>query len=470
MTNCIARQMELEGLGKRRVEAAFDGGWVSSDGGAILLRETEKRVGLLRRFAECFIDHRDPARVEFSKEHLVAQRTMMLALGYEDLNDHDALRHDPLLATAIDVVDPTGMSRKRERDKGIPLAGKSTLNRLELTPENVSEQERYKKIEADPNRIERLFVDHFLDSHKEPPEEIILDLDATDDPLHGKQEGRFFHGYYGHYCYLPLYIFCDDFLLCAKLRPSNIDGAAGAIEEVACIVDQIRESWPDVRIILRADSGFTRESLMVWAEESGVDFILGLARNSRLNEVLADEMALAREEHEETGRPARRFKDFWYITQDSWTWERRVVGKAEMLPGKSNPRYVVTSLGSDEWAAKPLYEDLYCARGDMENRIKEQQLDLFADRTSTHWLHSNQLRLWMSSVAYLLVAAMRRLGLKGTEHERAQAGTIRTRLMKIGALITVSVRRVRIRLSESYPWQDLFLQVYQNLKSHPLVQ
>jgi hypothetical protein len=469
MTDCIARQMDLEGLGKRRVGAAFDGGWVSSDGGAILLRETEKRTGLLRRFAECFSDHRDPNRIEFSKEHLVAQRTMMLALGYEDLNDHDMLRHDPLLATAINVIDPTGMSRKRERDKGIPLAGKSTLNRLELTSENVSAQERYKKIEADPRRIERLFVEHFLDSHEEPLEEIILDLDATDDPLHGKQEGRFFHGYYGHYCYLPLYIFCDDFLLAAKLRPSNIDGAAGAIEEVACIVDQIRESWPDVRITLRADSGFTREPLMVWAEESGVDFILGLARNSRLNEILADEMALAREEHEETGRSARRFKDFWYSTLNTWTWERRVVGKAEMLPGKSNPRYVVTSLGSDEWEAKPLYEDLYCARGDMENRIKEQQLDLFADRTSTHWLHSNQLRLWMSSVAYLLVAAMRRLGLKGTEHERVQAGTIRTRLMKIGALITVSVRRVRIRLSESYPWQDLFLQVYKNLKSHPLV-
>ncbi len=434
MTDCISRQMELEGLGKRRVEAAFDGGWVSSDGGAILLRETEKRTGLLRQFAECFIDHRDPARVEFPKEHLVTQRTMMLALGYEDLNDHDTLRHDPLLAMAIDVVDPTGMSRKRERDKGIPLAGKSTLNRLELTPEGVSDTERYKKIEAVPSRIEDLFVEHFLDSHEEPLDEIILDLDATDDPLHGKQEGRFFHGYYGHYCYLPLYIFCDDFLLAAVLRPSNIDGAAGALEEVACIVDKIRKRWPAVRIILRADSGFTREPLMVWAEESNVDFILGLARNSRLNQILSDEMALAREERDETGRPARRFKDFWYCTLNSWTQWRRVVGKAEMLPGKSNPRYVVTSLSSEEWEARALYEDLYCARGDMENRIKEQQLDLFADRTSTHWLHSNQLRLWMSSVAYMLVAAMRRLGLKGTKLERAQAVTIRTRLMKIGAV------------------------------------
>lgn len=469
MTHCIPRQLELEGLGKRRVEAAFDGGWVSSDGGALLLRETEKRTGLLRRFAECFIDHRDPDRVEFSKEHLIAQRTMMLALGYEDLNDHDILRHDPLLATAIDVVDPTGMSRKRERDKGKALAGKSTLNRLELTPRGASESERYKKIEAIPKRIERLFVDHFLDSHPKPPEKIILDLDATDDPLHGDQEGRFFHGYYGCYCYLPLYIFCDDFLLAAVLRSSNIDGAAGAVEEVAVIVEQIRERWPDVRIILRGDSGFMREPLVVWAEENEVDFIFGLARNSRLNEILSDEMDLARQEHEETGLPVRRFKDFRYSTLESWTAERRVVGKAEMLPGKSNPRYVVTSLSSHEWEAKALYEDLYCARGDMENRIKEQQLDLFADRTSTHWFHSNQLRLWMSSVAYLLLAAMRRLGLQGTDHENAQAGTIRNRLMKIGAVITVSVRRIRISLSESYPLQRVFLQAFRNLKMHPLI-
>jgi hypothetical protein len=468
MTDCTARQLELEGLGRRRVEAAFNGGWVSSDGGALLLREAEKRTGILRRFAECFTDHREPTRVEFSKEQLVAQRTMMIALGYEDLVDHDFLRHDPLLATAIDVMDPTGGDRKRDRDKGKALAGKSTLNRLELTAAEVSADERYKRIEADFARIERLFVEHFLDSHEQAPAEVVLDLDATDDPIHGGQEGRFFHGYYGHYCYLPLYIFCGDFLLCAKLRPSDIDGAAGSLEEVVRIVQQIRARWPSVRIILRGDSGFARESLMAWAEDNQVDFILGLARNTRLNAILAEEMAVATAEHQQTGLPARRFKDFRYRTQDTWSRERRVVGKAEVLPGKTNPRYVVTSMGPQQWTTRALYEDLYCARGDMENRIKEQQLDLFADRTSTHWMRSNQLRLWMASVAYLLIAAMRRLGLKGTDHEQAQAGTIRTRLMKIGAIVTVSVRRIRIALSESYPWQQLFWQAYQNLKLHPL--
>ena len=469
MTDCIPRQLELEGLGRREVVAGFDGGFVSSDGGAALLRETEKRTGIVRDFTKCFTDHRDAARVEFSADFLITQRVMMVPLGYEDLNDHDFLRHDPLLATMVEAMDPTGKTRKRERDKGKPLAGKSTLNRLELTPKGVGPDERYKRIEGHFEQIEAFFVEHFLNAHAQEPKEIVLDLDATDDPLHGKQEGYFFHGYYRRYCYLPLYIFCDDFILCAKLRPSNIDGAAGALEEVLRIVGHIRQRWPTVRVILRGDSGFARDPLMTWAEENEVDYIFGLAKNDRLKAILADDMEWAVAQRDETGEAARRFKDFRYRTQKSWARERRVVGKAEALPGKRNPRYVVTTLSPEEWDARSLYEDLYCARGDMENRIKEQQLDLFADRTSTHFMRSNQLRLWFSSVAYMLVAALRRLGLKGTSLERAQAGTIRTRLMKIGALITVSVRRVKIALSESYPWQALFLRVYQNLKSHPLV-
>jgi hypothetical protein len=451
------------------VVAAFDGGRISSDGGVLLLREVAARSGMLKRFAKCFIDYREPELIEHTVAELVSQRVLAQAQGYEDLNDHDSLRDDALLALAAGKADLTGEQRVRERDRGHALAGKSTLNRLELTPAQASASERYHKIVYDAGAIERLLVALFLDAHPKPPAEIVLDLDATDDPLHGHQEGRFFHGFYRNYCYLPLYIFCGDFLLCAKLRSADRDGAAGAVEEVARMVEQIRERWPRVRITLRGDSGFAREELMSWCEQNGVDYVLGLARNARLEALLAEELEQAKAEHEASGLAVRRFKDFSYRTLDSWSRSRRVVGKAEYLPGKANPRFVVTSYPVERLEAAALYEELYCARGEMENRIKEQQLGLFADRTSAATMRANQLRLWLASIAYLLVNELRRVGLRGTELARAQVSTIRCRLLKLGALITLSVRRVAVALSSVFPLKRLFVRVLANIRrSYPL--
>jgi len=428
----------------------------------------ERRTGIVRQFAACFTDHRDPELVEHQVQELVAQRVYGLALGYEDLNDHDELRVDPLFATLVGKKDPTGAQRVRARDVGKALAGKSTLNRLELTTQDAGPENRYKKIVVNGAAVDRLLVEVFLQAHARPPERLVLDLDATDDPVHGRQEGRFFHGYYGCYCYLPLYIFCGEHLLCARLRSSDIDASAGALEEVQRIVEQVRARWPQVRIILRADSGFAREAIMAWCEESGVDYVFGLAKNARLNRALGKELHQARLECERTGQPARAFKDFTYKTRKSWSRERRVVGKAEHLPDKSNPRFVVTSLSPEEWDARALYEDLYCARGDMENRIKEQQLYLFADRTSAATLQANQIRLWFSSVAYLLLQALRRLGLQGTALARAQCDTIRLKLLKIGAQVRLTVRKVWVSLASSSPYADLFAQTYRNLRAAPL--
>jgi hypothetical protein len=463
-TDCKATQFEFQGLGRRQVVARFDGGRLTSDAGVLLLREVAERTGLLRQFAACFTDHRAPALIEHTVEELVSQRVMALACGYEDLNDHDVLRDDALLAVAAGKTDATGATRRRARDRGHALAGKSTLNRLERTRADATAATRYAKIVYDPAAIARFFVAAFLAAHATPPAEIVLDLDATDDPLHGNQEGRFFHGYYRAYCYLPLYIFCGDFLLCAKLRRADGDGAAGAVEEVARIVAQIRAQWPQVRIVVRGDSGFAREELMQWCEAQAVDFVLGVARNARLERAVADELAQARAQHAATGAPARVYKDFAYQTHTTWARARRVVGKAEYLPGKANPRFVVTSLSAAQWAPAALYEQLYCARGDMENRIKEQQLGLFADRTSTATMRGNQLRLWVSSVAYVLVETVRRVGLAGTELARAQVGTIRTRLFKLAGLVRVSVRRVTLALSSVFPWQRLFTQALANLQ------
>ena len=437
-TDCSAERFVFAPVDGRAVVAAFDGGTITSDAGALLLGATDRAIGLVRRFAACFVDQRSAEQVEHTLQTLVGQRVFALALGYEDLVDHDTLRHDPVLAAV------TGKLSAR-RSGCAPLAGKSTLNRLEHAPAGAAT--RYHKVGHDGAAIERLFVDLFLDAHRAPPSEIVLDLDATDDPIHGAQEGRFFHGYYGCYCYLPLYVFCGDQLLAAKLRRSNIDASAGAVEEVERIVGQIRARWPGVRIVLRADSGFAREALMVWCEANGVDYVLGLARNPRLVGAIAAELAMARGEAEQTGKAARRFKDFHYQTLDSWSQKRRVVGKAEQLVGSSgepgaNPRFVVTSLSPEAWAAQMLYERLYCARGEMENRIKECQLDLFADRTSTKAMRSNQLRLWFAAMAYVLVEALRRIALPATRLAQATAGTIRLKLLKIGALVRVSVRRV----------------------------
>ena len=465
-TQCNQRSFGFHALGKREVVGRFDGGPITSDGGGLLLRETEQATGIIAQFAGCFTDHRDPDLIEHTVEELVAQRIYALALGYEDLNDHDDLRHDPLLAVLVGKKDPLGRDRVREQDKGKALAGKSTLNRLELTPARANSASRYKKISADRQAVLRLFTDLFLQSYEAPPERIVLDLDATDDPIHGHQAGRFFHGYYKNYCYLPLYIFCGDHLLSARLRPSNIDASAGSVKELERIVGQIRAQWPHVQIVIRADSGFCRERIMAWCEANDVDFVLGLAKNKRLITEIASELKQAKTQYEATGKAARVFKDFIYQTRNSWSRARRVVGKAEHLAKGANPRFVVTSLSTDEIEARPLYEDEYCARGDMENRIKEQQLNLFADRTSATTMRANELRLWFSSVAYTLLNALRRLGLKGTDLAKAQCGTIRLKLLKIGAQIRVTVRKVWVSLAESYPYRNVFHQVYDRLRTH----
>ena len=456
-TECTQVAFEFQHLNKREIRAQFDGGMITSDGGGLLLREVEKRTGILRQFATCFTDYRNADLIDHRVEELVAQRVYGLALGYEDLNDHEELRNDPLLAVLVEKAHPGEEA----------LAGKSTLNRLELTRETASAKERYKKIVLDHGAVDRLLVQLFLEAHQEAPKEIILDLDATDDPLHGKQEGRFFHGYYGHYCYLPLYIFCGEFLLGARLRPSNIDGSAGSLEELRRIVPQIRAVWPEVRLLVRGDSGFCREELMAWCEAENVEYLLGLAKNDRLKAEIENEMQAAKAQYQETGGAARLFKEFVYQTRSSWSCARRVVAKAEHLEKGENPRFVVTSLRAEQWPAQALYEELYCARGEMENRIKEQ-LMLFSDRTSTHYLRSNQLRLYFSSIAYVLLETLRRLGLEGTELAKAQCSTIRLKLLKIGAVIRISVRKVWVSLAGGYPYAELFRQIHARLSVVPL--
>jgi Transposase DDE domain group 1 len=466
-TECNQECFQFHPLNQRQVVGRFDGGAITSDAGGLLLREVEKRTGILARFAACFRDYRKEEQIEHTVKELVAQRVYALALGYEDLNEHEQLRRDALLAILAEKADPTGESRRRERDRGKALAGKSTLNRLELTKAEVAPKERYKKIVMDQGAVDRLLVEVFLEAHEVPPAEIVLDLDATDDPVHGNQEGRFFHGYYGHYCYLPLYIFCGDFLLGARLRPSNIDASAGCVEELKRIVAQIREAWPQAKITVRGDSGFCREELMAWCEQAGVDYVLGLAKNERLKAEIASEQAQAAAEFAETGKAARVFKEFRYQTRESWSRARRVVAKAEHLEKGANPRFLVTSLSEAAWAPRALYEELYCARGEMENRLKEQ-LMLFADRTSTAFLRSNQNRLYFSSVAYLLLEALRRLGLKATELAQAQAATMRLKLLKVGALIRLTVRKVWVSLAGGYPYAELWARVLTQLQALPL--
>ena len=464
-TECTQKSLPFHPHSQREVVARFDGGAITSDGGGLLLREVEKKTRIIGQFSRCFTDHRDATLIEHSVSELVGQRIYALALGYEDLNDHDDLRRDPLLATLVGKTDLTGEHRVRERDCGKPLAGKSTLNRLELTRSDAGPAERYKKIVVDGEKVDRLLVELFIQAHPEPPERIVLDLDATDDPLHGKQEGRFFHGYYGNYCYLPLYIFCGEFLLCARLRRADIDAAAGSVDELERIVGQIRQAWPDVQIVIRADSGFAREQIMAWCETNAVHYVLGLAKNSRLNKALGRQLYQAKKQHEKTGLPERVFRDFSYRTRNTWSRRRRVVGKAEQLAAGANPRFVVSSIPTAEMDARTLYEDEYCARGEMENRIKEQQLYLFADRTSTATMRANQLRLWFSSVAYVLMQALRRLGLKGTTMAKAQCETIRLKLLKIGAQVRVTVRKIWVSLASGSPYAAMFQQVCNNLRA-----
>jgi hypothetical protein len=452
-TQCSADRFEFARVEGRPVVAGFDGGAITSDAGALLLRATDQAIGLVERFTGCFRDSRAQQQVEHTVRTLVGQRVFGIALGYEDVVDHDMLRRDPIMAVLAGKL-------TAKRKNCAPAAGKSTLNRLELGGEEAT---AYHKIGHDRQAIESVFVNLFLDAHRRPPKQIILDLDATDDPLHGDQEGRFFHGYYDCWCYLPLYVFCGRHLLAAKLRRANIDASAGAVEEAARIVGQIRARWPKVRILLRADSGFAREALMRWCELNGVDYLFGLAQNPRLNAEIAAELDQARQISLRTGRSARRFKDFIWATRDSWSQQRRVIAKAEWTRGEANPRFVVTSLSRAEHQARHLYEQVYCARGDMENRIKECQLDLFADRTSAKTIRANQLRLWFAAMAYALVCALRRIALKHTQFAKATCGTIRRKLLKIGALVRVSVRRIKIAMATGCPYQAEFALAHSRL-------
>jgi hypothetical protein len=453
MTECNQSGFGFEGCGRREVVARFDGGRISSDGGAFLLRQTDQRLNLLPRLAECFLDGRDQDLVEHSVREMLSQRVYGLALGYEDLNDHEQLRNDPVF----------GVLAGRQ-DLDAPLAGKSTLNRMEL---GTGANDRYKKITFWKEAIDELLVKVFLESHPTAPAEIVVDVDTTDLPLHGHQEGRFFHGYYDQYCYLPLYIFCGEHVLCARLRESNHDAAFGCLQEIQRIVAQIRATWPEVKIILRGDSGFCRNELMSWCENNQVDFVFGLARNQRLRKIIGAQMHEVTQRWNQTGKPARVFAEFDYQTRKTrksgWDRKRRVVAKAEHIDGKENPRFVVTSLSGQEWAAQALYEKLYCARGDMENRIKEQ-FSLFADRVSTETMRANQMRLYLSTMAYVLMSGLRRLGLQATQLAQAQVSTIRAKLLKIGAQIRVTVRKVWVSMASSYPWQGLYQQVWTNLR------
>ncbi len=438
---CSAERLDFGTVEGRAVEAAFDAGLVTSDAGALLLGAADRAIDLVGRFASCFHDERRPEYVEHEVATLVGQRVFAIALGYEDLNDHDELRHDPMMAVLAGKL-------AARREDCAPVAGKSTLNRLELSK---LQPTRYHKISHNPMAIRDLLVDLFLEAHERAPKRIILDLDATDDPVHGEQEGRFFHGYYDCYCYLPLYVFCGRHLLVAKLRRASMDAADGALEEVARLVARIRARWPRTRIVLRADSGFARDDLMAWCEANGVDFVFGLARNERLVAEIESELDRAVAKSRRTGKPERRFKSFMWMTRSTWSRRRRVVAKAEATQGEANPRFVVTSLARKACKAKHLYEKVYCARGDMENRIKECQLDLFADRTCAATMRANQLRLWFYSMAYVLLCAMRRIGLHDTALADATCGTIRLKLLKIGALVRISVRRIKIAMASACP-------------------
>jgi hypothetical protein len=463
-TECSQTSFEFATESRQEVVARFDGGTITTDAGGLLLHKVEQKAGILRQFAGCFRDHRDPDRTEHRVGELVRQRVYALALGYEDLNDHDQLRADPLLGLLSGKADVEGKQRRREQDRGKAGAGKSTLNRLELTPADADEKARYKKIVLDTGAVDDLLVDLYIQRQPRQPQRIVLDLDATDDPLHGHQEGRFFHGYYDEYCYLPLYIFIDEQLLCVRLRQSNIDASEGAREEVERIVQRLRRVWPEEEILLRADSGFCRDEIMRWCAENRVGYAFGLARNSRLEKKIRKALRKAQRQYVETGKPARLFVDLSYRTRQSGSRRRRVVAKAEYTSKGENPRFVVTSLEAEQMDAQSLYEDFYCARGEMENRIKEQQLGLFADRTSTALMRSNQIRLYFSGIAYCLMQALREPGLTGTEMAKAQCQTIRLRLLKIGARVRITARKIWISMASGHPAQSLFAQVCAKLE------
>lgn len=473
MGNKYQETLQFDDLAKRRVECDFSGGMLSSDGGVVLLRDMDKRLKLSQRLADCFVDSRDQRFVEHSVRELIAQRLLGLCLGYEDLNDHNSLRQDPLFAVGVGKDDPTGTDRTCPQDKGNALAGASTLNRLELGTEKGGA--RYRKIKPRKEMFESLLIKMGVETLSPETTEVVLDFDATDDIIHGLQEQRFFNAYYGDYCYMPLYCFAGDVPLWAQLQPSDSDASSGTVEALEKIVPAIRSQCPDARIIVRGDSGFCRETILAWCETNNVFYVMGLARNSRLLGLLESTMFRARIKACLTGGYAREFGEFLYQTRESWSKARRVIGKAEILSKGENPRFIVTNLPTDGFAPEqrerfaptPCYEDFYCARGNMENRIKEQQLDLFADRTSTHYMNPNQLRLWFSTFAYLLLQRLRSLALQGTQLAKATAGTIRLKLLKIAAHITVSCRRIYIRFVSAFPLRYIFSLAHRRIRAFP---
>lgn len=440
-TQCKAQQLILQGLDKRQIVVRNDSKVNSSDGGFLLLGKLEKRFGIIKRLSDCFTDSRENYRVRHSLKSLLVQRIFAIVQGYEDINDHEQLRYDPLLQYIC--------------GSGKQGAGKSTLNRLELGKEPDDERgDRYTKIRWDDRQIEDLFCRIFLESFDSPPESIVLDFDATDIPLHGDQQNKFFHGYYDHYCYLPLYVFSGEHILAARLRPADIDGCLGTEEILERLVREIRQEFPDVRIIFRGDSGFCRESIFGVCERLGIDYVVGMARNPRLQAIIASDMEEAMRMYREFGKASRIFSRFSYKTRSSWIRHRDVIAKAEYLEKGSNPRFIVTNISGEE--EKVLYEDLYCARGDMENRIKEQQLDLFASRTSTGWMSSNQLRLWFSAFAYIFFLLLKRFIPVDAHHRKSLPATLRLRLLKVAAAVRISCRNVWVSLPESFPYWDIW--------------
>jgi DDE family transposase len=443
MTDCNRQPLQFSTLVNKAVVADFLGGWLTTDAGALLLREVAEKTGLFDALNAVIPDPRNPVFTIHDQRSMLAQRITAIVLGYEDLNDHQELRTDPALQVAAGKVP----------DPDVALASSPTLCRLE-------------------NRIERktliraaeVLVDQFIAAHPVPPEHLMLDFDATDDPLHGHQEGRFFHGYYDHHCYLPLYVFCGHELLVSYLRPSNIDASKHTRAVLKLLVRKLRAAWPDVKITIRGDSGFCRWRTMRWCDSHGIGYILGLAKNPAVERHAIDEMATAARRFALTGEAQRVFGSFAY-SAGTWDRARRVIVKAEHTAKGANPRFVVTNVPGE---GRELYEDVYCQRGDMENRIKEQQLDLFADRTSCHRFLANQFRLLLSSAAYVLVQALRRIALSGTELATAQVGTLRLKLFKVAARVVLSARRVVFHLASSYPYQELFGAVFDRLSRWPL--